>query len=248
MSFKDFIKESIIDIPRRRYAPSVFDDADTNNPKLKKVVVDMILDQIDKFQEKYPVKKYSLIGSILTKRYRDDADLDINVLFDVPEEDREKARKELASSLKDINGKLVPGSKHPINYYVITDPELKKKNDAMADGVYDIDENEFIRRPTEDTFDPKKYEADFQKKVREIDVVKGELARDLVDYEELKSLSTDDVLNLQDKIDSKLEEIEDSIEVLVDIGDYVVKQRQNAFNDDMTPDEIREFGKKHKLP
>ena len=248
MSFKDFIKESIIDIPRRRYAPGIFDDADTNNPKLKKVVVDMILDQIDKFQETYPVKKYSLIGSILTKRYRDDADLDINVLFDVPEEDREKARKELASSLKDINGKLVPGTKHPVNYYVITDPELKKKNDAMADGVYDIDENEFIRRPTEDTFDPEKYEADFQKKVREIDVVKGELARDLVDYEELKSLSTDDVLNLQDRIDKKLEEIEDSIEVLVDIGDDVVKQRQSAFNDDMTPDEIREFGKKHKLP
>ena len=96
MSFKDFIKESIIDIPRQRYAPGIFDDADTNNPKLKKVVVDMILDQIDKFQEKYPVKKYSLIGSILTKRYRDDADLDINVLFDVREEDREKARKELA--------------------------------------------------------------------------------------------------------------------------------------------------------
>ena len=43
----------------------------------------MILDQIDKFQETYPVKKYSLIGSILTKRYRDDrSDLDINVLFD----------------------------------------------------------------------------------------------------------------------------------------------------------------------
>jgi phosphopantetheine adenylyltransferase/predicted nucleotidyltransferase len=248
MKFKDYIKESIIDIPRRRYAPGVFDDADSNNPKLKKKVVDMILDQIDKFQETYPVKKYSLIGSILTKRYRDDADLDINVLFDVPEEDRETARKELASSLKDINGKLVPGTKHPVNYYVITDPELKKKNDAMADGVYDIDENEFIRRPSEDTFDPEKYEADFQKKVREIDVVKGELARDLVDYEELKSLSTDDVLNLQDKINGKLEEIEDSIEVLVDIGDDVVKQRQSAFNDDMTPDEIREFGKKHKLP
>ena len=80
MSFKDFIKESIIDIPRRRYAPGVFDDADTNNPKLKKVVVDMILDQIDKFQETYPVKKYSLIGSILTKRYRDDADLDLSLI------------------------------------------------------------------------------------------------------------------------------------------------------------------------
>ena len=74
------------------------------------------------------------------------------------------------------------------------------------------------------------------------------MARDLVDYEELKSLSTDDVLNLQDRINKKLDEIEDSIEVLVDIGDDVVKQRQSAFNDDMTPDEIREFGKKHKLP
>ena len=248
MRFKDYIKESIIDIPRQRYAPGVFDDADTNNPKLKQSVRDIILNQIDKFQEKYPVKKYSLIGSILTKRYRDDADLDMNILFDVPEKDREEVRKELASSLRSINGKLIPGTKHPINYYVITDPELKKKNDAMADGVYDIDENEFVRRPTEDTFDPEKYEADFQKKVKEIDVVKGELARDLIDYEELKGLSTDDVLNLQDKINSKLEEIEDSIEVLVDIGDDVVKQRQSAFNDDMTPEEIRQFGKKHKLP
>tara|TARA_R110000787_G_scaffold12793_1_gene40964 strand:- start:428 stop:2803 length:2376 start_codon:yes stop_codon:yes gene_type:complete len=248
MRFKDYIKESIIDIPRQRYAPGVFDDADTNNPKLKQSVRDIILNQIDKFQEKYPVIKYSLIGSILTKRYRDDADLDMNILFDVPEEDREEARKELASSLRSINGKLVPGTKHPINYFIITDPELKKKNDAMADGVYDIDENEFVRRPTEDIFDPEKYEADFQKKVKEIDVVKGELARDLIDYEELKGLSTDDVLNLQDKINSKLEEIEDSIEVLVDIGDDVVKQRQSAFNDDMTPEEIRQFGKKHKLP
>ena len=78
MRFKDYIKESIIDIPRQRYAPGVFDDADTNNPKLKQSVRDIILNQIDKFQEKYPVKKYSLIGSILTKRYRDDADLDMN--------------------------------------------------------------------------------------------------------------------------------------------------------------------------
>ena len=38
-----------------------------------------------------------MIGSILTKRYRDDADLDMNILFDVPEKDREEVRKELAS-------------------------------------------------------------------------------------------------------------------------------------------------------
>ena len=33
-SFRLF-KESIIDIPRRAYAPGVFDDEDTDNPKIK---------------------------------------------------------------------------------------------------------------------------------------------------------------------------------------------------------------------
>ena len=73
-------------------------------------------------------------------------------------------------------------------------------------------------------------------------MVRGELKRDIIDYEELKDLSgLDDVLNLQDRIDKKLDEIEDSIELLVDIGDDVVKQRQNGFNDDMTPDQIRQI-------
>ena len=37
-----------------------------------------------------------MIGSILTKRYRNDADLDINVLFDVPEDKQEEERLRLS--------------------------------------------------------------------------------------------------------------------------------------------------------
>ena len=85
-------KESIIDIPRRTYAPGVFDNADTNNPKIKDSVKSLIDKQIEEFETEYPVVKIGLIGSILTKRYRDDADLDINVLFDVPKEKREEER------------------------------------------------------------------------------------------------------------------------------------------------------------
>ena len=55
---------------------------------------------------------------------------------------------------------------------------------------------------------------DFEKKVQEIDVIKGELKRDIIDYRELEGLTSDDVLNLQDKINDKLDEIEDSIEIL----------------------------------
>ena len=125
MRFKDYIKESIIDIPRRTYAPGVFDDADTSDPKIKDSVKKLINDQIKVFESEYPVLKKSLIGSILTKRYRNDADLDINILFDVPKEKQEEERLRLsqkylsAKNPDNIQGKLIPGTKHPINFYFI---------------------------------------------------------------------------------------------------------------------------------
>ena len=80
--------EAVIDIPRKTYAKDLFDDAYTNNHKIKASVKALIDKQIEEFESEYPVVKIGLIGSILTKRYREDADLDINVLFDVPVEKR----------------------------------------------------------------------------------------------------------------------------------------------------------------
>jgi hypothetical protein len=242
------IKEAVIDIPRRTYAKGVFDNADTDNPKLKQTVLDIIENQIKQFNDLRPVLKYSLVGSILTKNYRDDADLDINVLFDVPLPDRDVIRKELAKSLRNINGALVPGTKHPINYYIITDPNVKETNDKMADAVFDIKSNTFIRKAKEFKFDAKRYAADFEKRVKEIDVVQGELKRDLIDYKELKELNPDDILNLQELINEKLDEIENGIKQLVDIGNTVLKDRADAFATDMTPEEIKTFGRKNQLP
>jgi nicotinamide mononucleotide adenylyltransferase len=242
------IQEAVIDIPRRTYAKGVFDNADTDNPKLKQGVLDIINNQIKQFNDIRPVLKYSLVGSILTKTYRDDADLDVNVLFDVPLEDRDVIRKELAKTLRNINGALVPGTKHPINYYIITDPNVKETNDKMADAVFDIKNNTFIRKAKEFKFDAKRYAADFEKKVREIDVVQGELKRDIIDYKELKELNPDDILNLQELINEKLDEIENGIKQLIDIGNTVLKDRADAFSTDMTPEEIKTFGRKNQLP
>ena len=242
------IQEAVIDIPRRTYAKGVFDNADTDNPKLKQGVLDIINNQIKQFNDIRPVLKYSLVGSILTKTYRDDADLDVNVLFDVPLEDRDVIRKELAKTLRNINGALVPGTKHPINYYIITDPNVKETNDKMADAVFDVKNNTFIRKAKEFKFDAKRYAADFEKKVREIDVVQGELKRDLIDYRELKELDPNDILDLQELINEKVTEVEDSINHLVAIGDEVLKDRATAFATDMTPEEIKDFGRKNQLP
>jgi len=248
------LAESIIDIPRRTYAPSVFDNADTSNPKIKDSVKKIIDDQMKEFEKEYPVLKKTLIGSILTKRYRNDADLDINLLFDVPAEKQEEERLRLskkylsAASPDSIQGKEIPGTKHPINYYIITDKKTYDDQNKKADAVFDIETNKFIKRPEEFEFDMSIYLQDFERKVQEIDVVKGELKRDIIDYDELKELNPNDILNLQEKIKDKLDEIEDSLEQIKKIGDTVDAERRAAFDTDMSPDEIRQFGIKNRLP
>ncbi len=246
--------ESIIDIPRKNYAPAVFDDADTSNPKIKPSVVVLINKQLEMFEEEYPVLKVSLIGSILTKRYRNDADLDLNVLFDVPADKQEEERLRLSkkylsvSNPDNIQGKLIPGTKHPINYYFITDKKTYDDQNKKADAVFDIEGNKFVKRPEDFKFDVNVYIADFNKKVQELDVVKGEMKRDIIDYDELKELQPDDILNLQEKINEKLEEIEDSIKDIIKIGDGLDADRRAAFDTDMTPDQIQKFGIKNRLP
>ena len=252
-SFKTFT-ESIIDAPRRTYAPGVFDDADTSNPKIKESVKALIDKQIAEFEKEYTVVKMGLVGSILTKRYRNDADLDINVLFDVPKDKREDERIRLskqflsASNPDNIQGKLIPGTKHPINYYLITDMKVYQDQEDKADAVFDIENNKFTKRPDDFNFDVGLYLKDFQKKVDEIDVVKGELKRDIIDYDELKELKPNDILDLQDKINGKLEEIEDGIVDIIKIGDTVDAERRAAFDTDMTPDEIKKYSIKNRLP
>jgi len=252
-SFKTFT-ESIIDAPRRTYAPGVFDDADTSDPKIKASVRKIVDAQIKEFAKEYPVIKIGLVGSILTKRYRNDADLDFNVLFDVPKEKQEDERINLskkylsASNPDNIQGKLIPGTEHPINYYLITDSKTYQDQEDKADAVFDYRNNKFSKRPEDYTFDMNLYLKDFQKKVDEIDVVKGELKRDIIDYDELTELTPKDIVNLQDKIDGKLKEIETDIGDIIKIGDTVDAERRAAFDTDMSPDEIKKYSIKNRLP
>ena len=252
-SFRLF-KESIIDIPRQVYAPAVFDNNDTEDPKIKISVLNMITAQFEEFEKEYPILDYSLIGSILTKRYRNDADLDINVLFDVPEDKREEERLRLskqflASSNPDnIQGKLIPGTKHPVNYYFITDRKTYDDQNAKADAVYSIKGQKFIKRPEAFEFNPSLYIKDFQRQVDKIDMLKGELKRDIIDYDELTELKPGEIKDLEKRISNKLGEIEKDIQDLTDIGTKVDAERRAAFDTDMTPDEIKTYSIKNRLP
>ena len=113
--------------------------------------------------------------------------------------------------------------------------------------MFDIESNRFIKRPEDFTFDINLYLKDFEKKVQEIDVIKGELKRDVIDYDDLKELELSDVRDIKDRVDAKVQEIKKDLQDIIDIGDKVDAERRAAFDRDMTPDEIRAYGIKNRL-
>ena len=123
---------------------------------------------------------------------------------------------------------------------------MTNKNEK-ADAVFDIESNRFIKRPEEFKFDINLYLKDFEKKVQEIDVIKGELKRDVIDYDDLTELEPRDVRDIKDRIESKVQEIKKDLQDIIDIGDKVDAERRAAFDRDMTPDEIRAYGIKNRL-
>jgi biotin operon repressor len=89
---------------------------------------------------------------------------------------------------------------------------------------------------------------DFQKQVDKIDIHKGELKRDIIDYDELMELKPGEIKDLEKRTKNKLNEIEHHIEKLKDIGTEVDAERRAAFDRDMTPDEIKTYSIKNRLP
>ena len=245
---KQDLLESIIDLPRKDYSRTVFDNYDTEKPVLKPVVKKMIEDQIREFNKIAPVMKYRLIGSILTKRYRKDADLDINVLFDVADEDKEAMSEKLRDMVREVNGKNVPGSVHPVNYFVIVDRSIYDKANKMADDVFDIVHDRFEKRTQSKPFDIEDYMKEFRARVEKIDIAKGEFKRDLVDYKELVELDDDDIENLRDRIQGKIKELEDDINTLIDMKDDALDKRKSGFEGEMSPEDIKKYGVRNRLP
>ena len=246
-SFKN-IYESIVDEPRKTYAKNVFDRANTENPRLKKGVTEAILRGIGKFEDIAPVVRYRLIGGILTKQYNEDSDMDVNVLFDVSEGSRKEVHEKLRARAAKLNGKSAPGTKHPINYYVLVSDEEYDLANQMADNVYDLEKDEFEKKATIRPIDLDDYMSEFQSKVSKVDILTGELRRDVIDYAGLKRLNRKEVSNLGGKVKSKLDEIENDIKALISSHKEIRSERMGAFMQKLTPEKLRKYGSQNALP
>lgn len=131
MEFKEY---SIIDKPKPSLDPQLFED-DKIKPNLRKKILQQALNISEKFNLK--VNKVWGVGSIFTKQYRDDSDVDITLFID--EHNPEK--------LKDLN--LLINSQdqifigeHPVNFHFVSGKFFKYK----ADAIYDLLKDKWIKK------------------------------------------------------------------------------------------------------
>lgn len=240
--FNEFLVESILDPEQATLSPEVFDLSD--EPKLKDSVRNQILQGIKKISKSATIVDFTMIGSTLTRRYAKDSDLDINILVTATQDDYDRA-KEISVA---TSGKTVPGTKHPINYHILSDEhDFSNANDS-ADGVFDVKNNKFIRKPIEKPFYVEKYLDAFQTVVSKLESIKSELKDDLVDYSFLKNVSSKDATKLRTLIKNKLDEIERDAQHLSSLHDRIILDRNSGFQKKLSSKEIQKYGTKNRLP
>jgi hypothetical protein len=124
--------ESVLDPLQDELCSEVWNKDQKLNPKAKKYIID----KLDKWLSTKTDKKYKelyILGSITGFQYTKEADIDVNFVIDMPEEEvKEKLRKVINVEL---NEQPLPGTKHPVNYYV--SPKFKEEWKKEG-GIYNI--------------------------------------------------------------------------------------------------------------
>ena len=241
--YKDwYLAESVLDIPRDGLDPDVFQFPDQGAPIINSRIKQQIIAGVGQVHLVVPVQDYYVIGSILTPKYNEHSDIDVNCEVDAAI--NPVALENLVSLLNNINGRLAIGTQHPINFYVVKGEFDHDKTDA----IYDIANDRWIKEPETTTFNARKFMADYKSKLSGVDLSTAELRRDLIDFKELEALDKEDVSNIEFEVKKVLSNIEGEVKSIVDMYDNARIVRRNAFNKEMTPMEIRKFGKKNNLP
>lgn len=244
MSFLDKISdvftESPIDPIRKTLDPIIFD----KNEKLDSEMVKFFKDLANDFNDNIApiIGKCLIKGSILSYQWLSHTDVD--VLFEIDEATTDHQWDVIEDQIEERYGDLVvPGTKHPVQIFA----NRGKYDISNADGVYDLYKG-WVKGPYVHEFDINQYMDQFEQSVQSIDLKTGELMRDLIDYDILKDMSNDDIKGLKAQLKSKLDEIDSSVDELLYQRNKVKRDRHNAFDRDMTPEEIKKFGSKNLLP
>ena len=243
-TFRQYITESTIDPYQLTLNGYIFLLDGVKEPCLKPEVIETIQKGIEKLKKKTRVIKYNLIGSIITRQYNNDSDIDVNILVSCAE----KNYKKLIKYAVKISGQCLPGSSHEINYHLLRDEKQFKLANMLSDALYDIDKNRYVRKPVEKPFRIEDYWAGLQRITKYLNHEKAELQIDSLSWLYLKQLHEINRSNLKKYIEIKLHDLEKDSEDLINIYEKIKEDRRKAFDHMLTSKEIREYGSKNRLP
>lgn len=246
ISALDYFKESILDPIKPTLDPNIF-HADANGTMvLNDIVNAQIKSDIEKFNSIVPCVDTNIVGSILTKNYNERSDIDVNIIYDKEDVDPITVNR-LMILLRSLNGRLMTGTRHPVNYYLFF--SNGEDYSDRFDGIYDFLSNKWIKQPTPTTFKIDKYLNKFIDTISTIDVTTMAIRRDLIDIQELqKELTSDDIKNIKERLQGKVFEVEEKIKSLVASEEIIKKARRAAFNKPLTKDELNRLKSKNLLP
>lgn len=164
-----------------------------------------------------------IVGSLCTNLYTKDSDLDVHIVVDDSfeyfgdEEYQEYVKKWFEDNRDEIQGYV--GS-HPVEVYL----QYDANQDYLSDGCYNILSGRWYSGPkiAPANYDPYEDYSHVMKLVQqeagEADKLLGELKRDVIDYDTIRSalssMDADSRKRLSDKLESKLEDMEKDIERL----------------------------------
>lgn len=219
--------ESILDPIQKDMSKEIWQ----SNKKLKTSVKKYILGHLEEWFKLYTEKKPTdvvLAGSITGYQYTSYSDIDVNVVIDLDDANIKRISKLLP------NGNMLPGTKHPVNYYVTNKHQLKK-----AGSIYDILHSKWINEPEKKDVNIH-YKAVLEitmSWMRKIDLDINELHRDVIEFKLYSDYISDqkgleiDVDEIKDYLSVKESEIKADIDV-VSITLHMIKQfRKEAFSD-----------------
>jgi len=236
------LNESIVDIPRNSLDTSVWEFPEDRYPIIHPIIKTQIENDMKDIQDKIKVSRVYIMGSITTNRYSSMSDIDVNVQV---KSQNELEKMDVLDVVKRINGRLATGTTHPINYYIFEGDYDYTKVDG---GVYQLDSERWLKDPKIVKNDMSLMIKKYNKSINNVYLETEELRRDILDLEELKSLSKDEVSELQKLVDNKMAEIEADLEEILNTYSHLKQARKIAYNKQMTPEDIRKFGRKNKLP
>ncbi len=243
MNFNNFYKESIINIARNSLDPTVWQQNQTGFPILQTAIKEQILLNIEEFSKITQIKDFFLTGSILTKYYSKESDIDVTIVV-YPEDIDQVTETKIVYFLNAFNGRLASGSIYPINYYVL----MTEKDESNYDGIYDVTNEKWLKTPKAYPLDVTTYVNKFDEVVSKVDLLTAKLRRDVIDYKELNTFDKEELNNIKMLLQSKIFEINKAIESLIDIKKTIKKSRSEKFSRPLSPDEIEIFKSKNNLP